>query len=674
MMQFYSNRKHRARIPNQHQHQHQQWHGASEIRRRIVRVGVQERSGSNINHHQSRRNSGLGSIFLYRVIFLVAIFSSAQQHPQNRARASNNSMFTVTTTTMVSSLSMTARTQWRPRAFTSHFLKRSKTSRLQCPLSEKSFRLYSNLDNFLEGGEIDLLVEELSATQQQQEELSSEVGNTKSTGTESGGKFWRDALDLSFEKNRDEQNISHRQISSPSPVEVRTIWGRTVHVKHDDQLRLMGSGISGNKARKMWTLNEIPAPEFPRCLVSYGGPQSNSMLALAAVTNSKNRELVSEQMSLSAKTTPKISMTLESLGDDEDQEDVVGPATTYGNGQNAENDTALPIRFVYFAKKLPRFLRKQPNGNIFRALSLGMELVEVSQEEYRDLFEHRSDEFEGEGRPPRGLEAPGPDSLWVPQGGAFAPAQVGAQRLAQEIFKYWSENGNDRSLTVCVPGGTCTTAVLLHHGLKQLLVRDDDEYDDDFNGDSEQSMDDFSSNKFSSTQPVMDIEVVVVPCVGDAAYARRQMRSLSAQIGASPNDIPTILQPEPDESLQEGQSTDGTIAQRKRYFTFGKPNKKILETFQELQDEFNLVVDLIYGAPSFAIMRKHWGDGGNTLSPDLFFDPNQPLEGREIMYVHSGGLEGINSQLLRYRYDGLVEIKDVQLPGRKNRSKHKKKK
>jgi hypothetical protein len=34
------------------------------------------------------------------------------------------------------------------------------------------------------------------------------------------------------------------------------------------------------------------------------------------------------------------------------------------------------------------------------------------------------------------------------------------------------------------------------------------------------------------------------------------------------------------------------------------------------------------------------------------------------MYVHSGGLEGINSQLLRYKYEGMVEIEDVQLPGK----------
>lgn len=162
------------------------------------------------------------------------------------------------------------------------------------------------------------------------------------------------------------------------------------------------------------------------------------------------------------------------------------------------------------------------------------------------------------------------------------------------------------------------------------------------------------------------------------------MMSLSAQIGASPEDIPTILQPEPvggqsETTSSKAMTSDLNNLRRNKYFSFGKPNKNILETFQELQDECNLVVDLIYGAPSFAIMWRHWGmemdeeESPPSLSLDLSFDPNQPLAGREIMYVHSGGLEGINSQLLRYKYDGLVEIKDVQLPGRRKSSKQKKK-
>mmetsp|Transcript_20040 Transcript_20040/g.49867 ORF Transcript_20040/g.49867 Transcript_20040/m.49867 type:complete len:561 (-) Transcript_20040:103-1785(-) len=451
------------------------------------------------------------------------------------------------------------------------------------PFGGNGFCLYnSNLDGFFEkGGDMDRLMEELAENQNQQQ--PNQFNNNNKTATE-----WINAQDL-----LSLVGINERE-TAPSPVEIKEIRNKRVYVKQDDQLRLSGSGISGNKARKMWTLNEIPAHQFPSCLVSYGGPQSNSMLALAAVANFKNRELL--------------------LNNNESID------------ENMTNSSSLPVRFVYYTKKLPRFLRKQPNGNFFRALSLGMELVEISHEEYARLFEHP------DGKP--GLEPPCANSLWVPQGGAFPPAREGAEKLAQEIVDYWSETSPDRPLTVCVPGGTCTTALLLHHELQQLLEED------------------------SAT---MDIRVVVVPCVGDASYARRQMMSLSGQIGASPENIPTILPPQP-EYAQSGSKDS--------YFSFGKPDKAILDTFQELQETSNLLVDLLYGAPSFAILWRHWGDETSSrLSPDLAFDPKQPLEGREIMYVHSGGLEGINSQMLRYKYNGLVEIKDVQLPGRQNRSK-----
>ena len=151
--------------------------------------------------------------------------------------------------------------------------------------------------------------------------------------------------------------------------------------------------------------------------------------------------------------------------------------------------------------------------------------------------------------------------------------------------------------------------------------------------------------------------------------------SLSAQIGERPDDIPTILLPEPEERTTTGGDGGGSSSARRKYFRFGKPHKDILKTFRELRDESDLFVDLIYGAPSFAIMMRHWegedeeegsSSRASMISPDLSFDPNFPLGGdRDIMYVHSGGLEGVNSQMLRYRYDGLVRIEDVQLPGRR---------
>ena len=438
-----------------------------------------------------------------------------------------------------------------------------------------------------------------------------------------------DVIDLKvYQQQNQSLQTKTAMVSSSSPVQIyENVFGdgRSIYMKRDDLLRLSNSGISGNKARKLWLLNTVPAKQFPKTIVSYGGPQSNSMLAIAAIVNSKNRELVALQKQKQQQDESSSSTTT---------------STSYG-----------PITFVYYTKKLSRFLKNTPSGNLFRVLALGIQIEELSPSEYQALFEYHFDDF---GDAPIGLEPPSShhECLWIPQGGAFQFARVGVSQLATEIYDYWKQNAKGRPLTVCVPSGTCTTAVLLHHALKRLQQsnkqqqRDDDECDD------------------------IDIEAVVIPCVGDASYARRQMMSLSVQIGADPSDIPTILPPGPSPESSSSSTTPP------KYFSFGQPNQEVLDTFQELRDENGIVVDLIYGAPSFAIMFRHlkkrnnddhddYNDAQPLLSPDLSFDPNQPFAGREIMYVHSGGLEGINSQLLRYKYEGMVEIEDVQVPAKK---------
>jgi 1-aminocyclopropane-1-carboxylate deaminase len=206
-------------------------------------------------------------------------------------------------------------------------------------------------------------------------------------------------------------------------------------------------------------------------------------------------------------------------------------------------------------------------------------------------------------------------------------AQAGTELLAKEIVSFWKNRGKGKPLSVCVPGGTCSTAVLLHRSIQKLLEASPDK---------------------------LDIAVVVIPCVGDDAYARRQMMGLNTQTGGSTGDIPAILAPSPYESYFG-------LPKRNGYYNFGEPDASILETFRELRDEHEVVLDLIYGAPSWTIMLRHWRTEAETGSP---FDPSAPLAGREVMYVHSGGLEGISSQLLRYRHKGLIDSDEIQLPGR----------
>lgn len=208
--------------------------------------------------------------------------------------------------------------------------------------------------------------------------------------------------------------------------------------------------------------------------------------------------------------------------------------------------------------------------------------------------------------------------------------------LAQEIVSFWSQEGQGRPLTVCVPGGTCTTALLLHREMQQLI----------------------SQMKNDHT---LDIRVVVIPCVGDDAYARRQMMALCLETGGrgDESEIPAVLLPTPDTSYF-GQS------RQEGYFNFGKPDAAILQTCRSMENECNVHLDLLYGAPSWTIMLRHWR---SNLSPGSEFDEKNPLAGREIMYVHSGGLEGVASQLIRYKYKGLVELDDIQYPSRRIKSK-----
>lgn len=192
--------------------------------------------------------------------------------------------------------------------------------------------------------------------------------------------------------------------------------------------------------------------------------------------------------------------------------------------------------------------------------------------------------------------------------------------MANEIVSFWSTEGKGMPLSVVVPGGTCTTALLLSREINGILKGREVGHNDN--------------------EDFLDIEVVVVPCVGDAGYAMRQMRALDLSTGGSGrDDIPQILTP----------------LRRKRYFTFGEPNAEILGTFLEMKDDFDVYLDLLYGAPAWNIILQHWEAAkyGNDSNPS-------PIKGRQIMYVHSGGLEGISSQLTRYKHKGLIDAGQVQ--------------
>ena len=88
-----------------------------------------------------------------------------------------------------------------------------------------------------------------------------------------------------------------------------------------DDMDMDGKSPPRNKSRKLLHLTKKTI--FPKVVVSYGGPQSNSMLAISKVVAAAS------------------------------------------SGQST---------FFYFIKPLPKFLRNAPSGNLKAALALGMQV------------------------------------------------------------------------------------------------------------------------------------------------------------------------------------------------------------------------------------------------------------------------------------------------------------
>lgn len=90
------------------------------------------------------------------------------------------------------------------------------------------------------------------------------------------------------------------------------VFGRDMFIKRDDQ-NIHSSGLNGNKGRKLMKLlsSDCTSPS----IVSYGGIQSNSLLALSKIAQFKGKKLryITTRISpvLKAKPTGNYKLSLE---------------------------------------------------------------------------------------------------------------------------------------------------------------------------------------------------------------------------------------------------------------------------------------------------------------------------------------------------------------------------
>jgi len=182
-----------------------------------------------------------------------------------------------------------------------------------------------------------------------------------------------------------------------SPVENITFRGRKYFLKRDD---LINPFFNGNKARKFDYFLNADLSSYKK-VASYGGNQSNAMFSLAAFAKIKN------------------------------------------------------LKFDYYGKPLPLFLKKNPVGNYKYALEFGMNYIELP--DYETFFQKMSS-------PEKNYSQLGTDTLLIRQGGAEKEAEYGVKKLAEEINN-WAEKRKLHNLSVFIQSGTGTTAVFLQKHL-----------------------------------------------------------------------------------------------------------------------------------------------------------------------------------------------------------------
>ena len=272
--------------------------------------------------------------------------------------------------------------------------------------------------------------------------------------------------------------------------------GREFLVKRDD---LFDPYLSGNKYRKLHALLFIPKEKYTK-IISYGGTQSNAMLAIAALC--KKKEWV----------------------------------------------------FEYYTKPMSETQKKQNTGNYALALSQGMIHKEIEEVFYRDfigsLFLNKDD-----------------DVLVIDQGGADPIAIEGLEVLAQEI-----REANLDIDSIATPSGTGTTALFLAKALPEY-------------------------------------KIYTTPCVGDAAYLKEQMQSLTT--------IPDNL----------------VILEPKKKYHFAKPYKEFYAMYKSLLVA-GIEFDLLYAPSMWMALIEQTKE--------------------KVLYVHSGGVSGNKSMLLRYEKKGFT--------------------
>jgi 1-aminocyclopropane-1-carboxylate deaminase/D-cysteine desulfhydrase-like pyridoxal-dependent ACC family enzyme len=181
-------------------------------------------------------------------------------------------------------------------------------------------------------------------------------------------------------------------------------------------------------------------------------------------------------------------------------------------------------KFDYHVNHLSSYLEQSPHGNFKYALENGMELMVSEEKPLREEIE--SEEI-----------------LFIEEGGRQESAELGLQKLAEEIL-FWKEQEGLEEINIFLPSGTGTTALYL--------------------------------------QKNSEDRVYTVPCVGDEAYLKKQFFMLERGEEFHPQIV---------------------VPSKKRHF--GKLYRDSYNIWLKLQNEMGLEFDLLYDPHGWLTLLEH---------------------------------------------------------------------
>jgi 1-aminocyclopropane-1-carboxylate deaminase/D-cysteine desulfhydrase-like pyridoxal-dependent ACC family enzyme len=279
------------------------------------------------------------------------------------------------------------------------------------------------------------------------------------------------------------------------------------------------------------------------------------------------------------------------------------PLASYGGAQSnaaaalAALARARRVPFDYFVNgPIPAHLRAAPTGNLAALLARGARVVELSRES-GEYAALRAYAEGGAGTRPDALR---PDARLIAQGGACAHAESGCAQLAAAIDAAAGEASASRGArtVALVCAGTGATALF-------------------------------------AARHVRAATVVALPCAMDAAALATELRALDARSGRL-GRLPSVFDCGPEKAVR-----------------FGALEPRVLEAWR-LARAAGLEEDLVYGAAGLAQLLAAGGGLAELLRAD---GDGRPVE---LLWVHTGGLEGVPSQLARYVRKGLATAEELE--------------